>query len=98
MGMVRAGIDLELAQLLGAESRVRQHAPDRAAHDLLGPTLEQLAERLLLEALRMPAVADVRLRLELGRADRDLAGVEHDHMVARVEVRRPGRLVLALED
>src|SRR6185295_8250703 len=98
MGMIRAGVDLELAQLLGAEPRVREHALDRPADNFLGPALEQLAERLLLEALGMAAVADVGLGLELGRADRDLARVQHDHVVAAVEVRRPGRLVLALED
>src|SRR5256885_14660654 len=97
-GMVRAGVDLELPQLLGAETGMRKHALDRAADDLLRTALEQPAERLLLEALRVAAVAHVCLGLELGRAHGDLSGVEHDHVIAAVEVRRPGRLVLALED
>src|SRR5258708_18003118 len=98
MGMVGTGIDLELAQLLRTQARVREHALDRSADDLLGPPLEQLAERLLLDPLGMSAVALVGLRLQLRRGYRDLAGIEHDHMIAGVEVRGPGRLVLAGED
>src|SRR5258708_21204429 len=98
MGMVGTGIDLELAQLLRTQARVREHGLDRSADGLLGPPLEQLAERLLLDPLGMSAVALVGLRLQLRRGYRDLAGIEHDHMIAGVEVRGPGRLVLAGED
>src|SRR5262245_60963703 len=98
MRMVGAGVDLQLAKLLGAEAGVREHALDRPPDDLLGSALEQPPERLLLEALRVAAVADVGLRVVLGGGDRDLLRVEDDHVVATVEVRRPGRLVLAFED
>src|SRR5687768_17190447 len=98
MGMVGTGVDLQLAQLLGAEARMGQHALDRAPHDLLRAPLEQLAEGLCLEALGVTAVAHVRLGGELRRAHRDLLRVQHDHVIAAVEVRGPGGLVLALED
>src|SRR5512146_1742869 len=98
MRMVLAGVHLQLPQLRGAEAGMREHPLDRAADDLLGPALEKVAERLLLVALRMPAVADVLLGLELVAAHRDLRGVQDDHVVARVEVRRVGGLVLPLED
>ena len=32
----RAGVDLELADLLAAEAGLREHAPDAAAHGLFG--------------------------------------------------------------
>src|SRR6185369_14231958 len=97
-GMLRTGVDLELAELLGTEAGVRQHALDGAAHGLLGSALEEIPEALRLEALGEAAVAHVGLRLALVGAHGDLRGVEDDHVIAEVEVRRPGRLVLALED
>src|SRR5919112_3385036 len=98
MGMVGPGVDLQLPQLLCAEPVVRQHALDRAADDLLRSALEQLAERLLLEPLGVPAVALVELRRLFRGRDRDLACVQDDHVIAAVEVRRPGWLVLSTED
>ena len=73
MRMVRAGVDLELAELLRAEAVPRQHALDGAADDLFGPPLEQVAEGLLLEALRVAAVADVELARALVAGDGDRA-------------------------
>src|SRR5689334_21718121 len=98
MRMIRAGVDLELAQLLGAEPIVREHALHGPADDLLRPALEQVTEGLLLEVLRIAAVPGVDLALELVAGDRDPASIEDDHVVAGVEVGLEGRLVLALED
>ena len=50
MRMVGAGVDLQLADLLGAEPVVRQHPLHRAADDFLRPALEEMPEGLLLEA------------------------------------------------
>src|SRR4051812_14981577 len=97
MRMVGAGVDLQLAKLLNAQAIARQHALDGAADDLFGPPLEEVPESLLLVALGMAAMADVQLRLALVARHRDPPGIEDDHVVTRVEVRRPGRLVLALE-
>src|ERR1019366_2932911 len=98
MRMIRAGVDLQLAELLGAEAVVRQHAFDRPADDFLRAALEEVAEGLLLVALGVAAMADVELRLELVAADRDPGSIEDDHVVPRIEVRSIGRLVLAYED
>src|SRR5512140_2262224 len=98
MGVVRPRVDLQLAELLGPETRVRQHALHGPSNGLLRPSLHQVPQALALEALREAAVAHVGLRLALVGADADLRRVQHDHVIARVEVRRPGRLVLALED
>src|SRR4249919_429942 len=98
MRMIRPGIDLQLAQLLGPEAIVRKHPLDGPPDDLFGPACEQVAEGLLLEALGIAAVAAVQLALELVAGHRDACGVEHDDVVARVEAGLVGRLVLALED
>src|SRR4051812_3899349 len=98
MRMIRPGIDLQLAQLLGPETSVRKHALDGPADDLLGSARQQVPEGLLLEALGIAAVAAVQLGLELATRHRDARGIEDDDVVARVEIRLVGRLVLALED
>src|SRR6478752_7111793 len=98
MRMIGPGVDLQLAQLLGPEPVVRQHPLDGSPDDLFRPPREQMAECLLLEALGIAAVSAVELALELVAGHRDAPGVEDDHVVARVEARLVGRLVLALED
>src|SRR4051812_38065271 len=97
MGMVGAGVDLQLAQLLDAETVPRKHAFDGPSDDLLGAPLEEMSEGLLLVALGMAAVPDVQLGFFLVAGHCDPRGVEDDDVVARIEVRRPRRLVLALE-
>ena len=54
-----------------------------------------LARRLHLQAAGIVAVTVVELLPPLLAAELDLLGVDHDHVVAVVDVRRPGRLVLA---
>src|SRR6188472_4420567 len=98
MRMIGPGIDLQLAQLLGPEAIVRKHPLDGPPDDLFGPACEQVTERLLLEALGVAAVAAVQLALELVAGHGDPAGVQDDHVVARVEAGLVCRLVLALED
>src|SRR3954447_11253730 len=98
MRMIRPGIDLQLAQLLGPETSVRKHPLDGPADDLLGSARQQVPEGLLLEALGIAAVAAVQLGLELATRHRDARGIEDDDVVAGVEIRLVGRLVLALED
>ena len=77
---------------------MRKHPLHGPTDDLLRAGLEEVAEGLLLVALGMAAVAAVDLRVELVPGHRDLRGVQHDHVVARVDVRGVGGLVLALED
>src|SRR5207247_11435125 len=91
MRMIGAGVDLELAELLHAESIAREHPLHRPADDLLRTTLEKVTEGLLLVALGMAAVADVELGFELVAGHGDAPGIEDDHVVARIEVRRPRR-------
>ncbi len=90
--VLRAGVDLQLAQLLRAQRRVRQHALDRAADDLLGTPLQQLAEGLLAEAARIAAVAGVASSTRsLSPVTLILRGVDDDDVVADVDVGGVGR-------
>src|SRR3989304_1721611 len=79
-------------------SRPRRPAFARPPDDPLRSALEELAERLLLEALRVAAVPDVELALDLVTTDGDLRSIQDDHVVARVERLRVGGLVLPGED
>src|SRR5256885_645826 len=63
--MLRARVDLELRQLLAAETRAREHPLDRLAEDLLRPPLELLAQRALLQPARVARMPVVHLLVEL---------------------------------
>ena len=95
--MVGPGVDLQLAQLLAGEPVARKHPLDRQPDDLLGPALEHLLERALAQAARVAGVAVVLLLLALVAGDRDPLGVDDDHEVADVAVRRVLRLALAAQ-
>ena len=60
-----------------------------------GVLVEDFARRLHPQTARIVAVAIVKLLVPLLSAQLDFFGVEHDHVVAVIDVRRPGRLVFA---
>ena len=95
--MVRAGVDLQLAQLGRGELVLGEHALHRLAQHLLRAPVELLAERALAQPARVAGVVVVDLLVELLAGDVDLLGVHDDHEVARVDVRRVGRLALAAQ-
>src|SRR5664279_6232467 len=78
VGVIRAGVDLELPELLRAEAGMGNHALHRATHGLLGTALHQVTERLFLVPARVAAVPRVDLGVQLVAADGDLRGIEHD--------------------
>src|SRR5580658_7332827 len=90
-----AGVDLQLVQLLATEPGTGEHAPDGASHDLLGPLRQQIAVLLLGEATGVAAVVVHELLLGLVRGEHDLGRVDHDDVVAGVDVGGEDRLVLA---
>src|SRR5687768_3785613 len=95
--MIRAAIDLQLLEHRPAEAVLRQHALHSALDHELGLALQEGAEGLLAQPTRIIRVAEVALLPQLVTGDPDLARVEDDHVVARIEVRRVDRLVLALQ-
>src|SRR5436190_7986640 len=95
--MLRAGVDLQLRDLLTGEPVLREHALHGAAQDLLRTTVELLAKRSAVQPARVAGVPVVALLVELVAGDLDLLGVDDDHEVAGVHVRRVGRLALAAQ-
>src|SRR4029078_4852282 len=69
----------------------------RLADHLLRSPLEHLAERPRAKPARIAAVPVIDLVVELVPGDLDLGGIDHDHEVPGVAVRRVFRLALAAE-
>src|SRR5215470_9277926 len=60
VGMLGAGVDLELPEHLPAERVLREHPADRVPHDAIGVrTREQLARRGRAEMTRVAGVTEV---------------------------------------
>src|SRR5690606_12359251 len=93
--VLRAGVDLELAQLGPTERGLGQHAAHGLLDDALRVSREQLGIALGLEATRITGVAVGDLVLTLAPGERDLVGVDDDDEVTSIDVRREGGLVLA---
>ena len=98
VGVLGAGVDLELAQHLAAEGVLRQHAAHGAAHQLGRLVLEQLGVARRAQAAGVPAVPVGLLVLGLARGHHHLVGVDDDHVVPGVDVRGKGGPVLAAQD
>src|SRR4051812_41792963 len=76
--VLRAGVDLQLRDLLPRQAVLREHPLDRRPDDLRRPALELLAQRARLEAARIAGVAVVHLLVELVPRHGDLLGVHDD--------------------
>src|SRR4051794_7682141 len=95
VGVLGTAVDAEPLELLATERSLGQHAAHGQANHALGVAGEQVLEGLRPDPARVARVAVVGLVGELARADGQRRGVDDDDVVAAVEVRRPGRLVLA---
>src|SRR5688500_6244686 len=92
--MLRAGVHVELAHHLLAQSVLRDHPADGPADDLLGSPREKPLEAFGPHASRVSGVAHVLLRLELPPGHLDLGRVQDDDRIAGVDVRRERDAVL----
>src|SRR3954468_7825079 len=97
MRMVRPRVDLQLSELLATEPVARQHPLDRQPQHFLGAARDHLLERPRAQSARVAAVAVVALLLALVAGHRDLLGIDDDHEVAHVAMRRVFGLALAAE-
>src|SRR5690606_11145459 len=90
-------VDLELAIHRAAQGVLREHALDRVLDDALRVALKRLPQGLGLQVADVPGEAVVHLVGELVSGDVDLLGVDHDEVIAGIDVRGVDGLVLAAE-
>ena len=96
--VVRTLIDAQVAELLLAQRPARQHALDRLLDDALGElALEDRLGRALLDAADIAGVVVIDLLVALAAGEHHLLGVDDDDIVAVVDMRGEGRLVLAAQ-
>ena len=98
MTVLRARVDAKALQHIRPERVSLQHAADRGRHREGRVHVLGLLHGPLAEAAGVTRVPRVFLVLELAAGDLHLGGVDHDDVVAAVQVRRVGRLVLATQD
>src|SRR6266511_1588329 len=98
VAVIGAGVHAELARHLPAEPVVREHALDRLLDREGGLAGEQPGVDGLGQAARVAGVVVGDLLVLLAAGERDLLGVDHDHVVAGVGVGGEDRLVLAAQD
>src|SRR6185437_1615869 len=100
LGLVRmlaAGKHMQLAEHAPSERVLRQHPLDGELDRPLGVLGQQLLQRDRLDAADVAGVVEVDLVGQLAAGDVDLAGIDHNDVIAHVHVRAVGSLVLALE-
>src|SRR5476651_1786879 len=95
--MLRAGIHLELGELLTRETVARHHALHREPDDLLGTALNHLLEGPRMQATWVARMPVIELVGTLVASDRDLLGVDHDDEVAGIDVGGIDRFALAAQ-
>src|SRR5262245_59803148 len=85
--MSRAGVDLQLYDLLAPEPRLRQHTLDGEAQDAIRVAGHHPPIRNRLEPAWVAGVAIVHLLLFFAAGHPHLLGVDDHHEIAAVEVR-----------
>src|SRR3990172_10872264 len=82
VGMIGAGVDLELQELRRGELVLLPHPLPRLAEHVGRAPVELLAQRAAREPARIARMAVVHLLVELLAGDRDLLRVDDDDEVA----------------
>src|SRR5690606_1471565 len=95
--MLGASIDLELLGHGVTQRTLGQHALDGLLERTTGKTLLHFLEVRFSDTARIPRVTVVLLVLRLRTGHDDIGGVDHDDIVARVNVRRKFWLVLSTQ-
>ena len=95
--MFGACVDLELRHLLTTERALGHHATNRATNRIGGLAVEHVGIRLAGDTARITRVPVDLLLRSLVAAHDDLVGVDDHDVVAGVDMRREGRLVLAAQ-
>ncbi len=97
MRMSRSRVDFQTVELDVAHAVGREHAAHGALDEALGVLVLDLPRGLDFEAARISAVTVVDFVVPLFTAEFDFVRVDHDDVIAVVDVRCPGRFVFARE-
>ena len=96
--MVGSLVDAQIAELLAAERAARQHAFHGLLDDALGITpIEDEFCRAFLDAADETAVMVIDLLVALAAGEHHLLRIDHDDIVAVIDMRRERGLVLAAQ-
>jgi hypothetical protein len=96
--VLRAGEHAQLGQHLGGDAVLREHSLDGVHDHELGALGAHLGHAAVALAPDEAGEGHVLVLLLLLAREDDLLGVQDDDVVARVDVRRVGRLVAAADD
>ena len=91
-------VDLELGGHLAAELALGQHAFDALLDDSFGTASEQLDEALFAKTAGEAGVTAIELLVALHAGENNLFAVDHDDVIAHVDVGRVEGVQLAGED
>jgi len=97
MRMFGTAVHLELAVHRAAERILRQHALDGDFDDALRMRCQQVLETHGLQVADVAGEAVVHLVVQLGASDGNLLRVDHDDIIASVDVRSELGLMLAAQ-
>ncbi len=97
MRMLRPTHDLELAEHLSSQRIARQHTLDRLRENPLRSPIEKLLQGFGLEIADVARMPVVELVLELSAGHANLLGVDHDNIVAGIDMWRVLGLVLTTQ-
>jgi len=91
-------VDLELGGHLAAEFALGQHALDALLDDGFGTASEELDEAFFAETAGEAGVTAIELLIALHAGENNLFAVDHDNVIAHVDVGRVEGVQLAGED
>src|ERR1700741_1290366 len=89
-----SGINTQLLGATRTELVLRQHSKHRLAHHLFRTASQQRPDRNFFQPARCSAVMAINLLIDLVARELDPLGIDHDHVIARVQKRSVIRLVL----
>jgi hypothetical protein len=90
-----SGINTQLLCATRAKLVFWQHSKHCFAHELFWTALQQRPNRNFLQPARISTVVAINLLVDLIPCQSDALGIDHNDVIATIEVRREARFILA---